>query len=440
LTDAVDVERLLRESAPQALGALARRTGDFAGAEDAMQEALLAAVSAWPEDGVPDNPVAWLVRVASRRLVEQYRRDTARRRREEIVEAGGERAPDPASAADDSLVLLFMCCHPALTPASAIPLTLRAVGGLTTREIAAAFLVPESTMAQRISRAKARVAASAEPFAMPAPADLPARLRSVLSVLYLVFTEGSTSTTGPAVARSDLTAEAIRLTRGVHAARPDDPEVAGLLALMLLTDARRPARVGPAGELVPLAEQDRTRWDRRTIGEGLALVTAAIRQGNMGEYQVQAAIAGVHDQARRYEDTNWGQVAALYARLERLTGSPVVRLNRAVALAMVDGPAAGLALLDGLEADLGDHHRLHAVRGDLLERAGDADAALVELRAAAAGATNQRERDHLTTRAARLASARARRSGGGCRDAASGSDVPVDAPPGAPALDQEGRP
>jgi RNA polymerase sigma factor (sigma-70 family) len=404
LTDPVEVERLLRDIAPQALGVLARRTGDFAGAEDAMQEALLVAVSAWPEDGVPDNPAGWLVRVASRRLVEQYRRDTARRRREDVVVADADRAPEPAGSADDSLVLLFMCCHPSLTPASAIPLTLRAVGGLTTREIAAAFLVPEATMAQRISRAKAKVAASDEPFEMPAPADLPARLRSVLRVLYLMFTEGSTTTTGPALARGDLTAEAIRLARGVHDDLPDDPEVSGLLALMLLTDARRPARVGPDGELVPLEEQDRTRWDRREIGEGIELITAAIRQGAMGEYQVQAAIAAVHDQARRYEDTNWEQVVALYARLEQMTSSPVVRLNRAVAVAMLDGPAAGLALLDGLEADLGDHHRLHAVRADLLERVGDADRALVEFRAAAGGATNQRERDYLTTRAARLAS------------------------------------
>jgi RNA polymerase sigma factor (sigma-70 family) len=409
LTEPADVERLLRDLAPQALGALARRTGDFAGAEDAMQEALLVAVSAWPEDGGPENPVAWLVRVASRRLIEQYRRDTARRRREDVVASAADRAPDPASAADDSLVLLFMCCHPSLTPASAIPLTLRAVGGLTTREIAAAFLVPEATMAQRISRAKARVVASDAPFAMPSDAELPARLRSVLRVLYVIFTEGSTSTTGTALARPDLTAEAIRLARGVHATLPEDPEVAGLLALMLLTDARRPARVAPDGALIPLEEQDRTRWDRREIREGIELITAAIRQGAMGEYQVQAAIAAVHDQAPRYEDTRWTQVAALYARLEQMTASPVVRLNRAVAVGMVDGPAAGLALLDGLEEELGGHHRLHAVRAHLLERSGDPEAARVEYRAAAAGATNPRERDHLTTRAARLASGRSAR-------------------------------
>jgi predicted RNA polymerase sigma factor len=403
LTDEVDVERLLRDIAPRALGALARRTGDFAGAEDAMQEALLVAVSAWVEDGIPDNPTAWLVRVASRRLVEQYRRDTARRRREDVVTADVDRVPDAVSGSDDSLVLVFMCCHPSLTPASAIPLTLRAVGGLTTREIAAAFLVPEATMAQRISRAKAKVAASDEPFAMPADEDLPDRLRSVLRVLYVMFTEGSTSSGGSALARPDLTAEAIRLTRGVHATLPDDPEVAGLLALMLLTDARRPARIGPAGEVVPLEEQDRTRWDRREIAEGVALITDAMRRGALGEYQVQAAIAAVHDQARSYDDTSWGQIDALYRVLERMTASPVVRLNRAVAVGMVDGPAAGLALLDGLEADLGDHHRLHAVRAHLLERAGDTDAARAEYRAAAEGATNQREREFLTTRAARLA-------------------------------------
>jgi predicted RNA polymerase sigma factor len=302
-----------------------------------------------------------------------------------------------------------MCCHPSLTPGSAIPLTLRAVGGLTTREIAAAFLVPEATMAQRISRAKAKVAVSDEPFALPADADLPARLRSVLRVLYVMFTEGSTSSGGSALARPDLTAEAIRLARGVHATLPDDPEVAGLLALMLLTDARRPARVGPDGELVPLEEQDRTCWDRREIAEGVALITDAMRSGDMGEYQVQAAIAAVHDQAPSYADTNWAQIGALYSVLERMTASPVVRLNRAVAVARVDGPDAGLALLDGLEGDLGDHHRLHAVRAHLLERAGDPDAALVEFRAAAEGARNQREREYLTTQAARLASRRSAR-------------------------------
>jgi predicted RNA polymerase sigma factor len=404
LTDQVDVERLLGDIAPQALGALARRTGDFAGAEDAMQEALLVAVSAWPEDGVPENPTAWLVRVGSRRLVEQYRRDTARRNREAVVVADADRGPEAVSGSDDSLVLLFMCCHPSLTAATAIPLTLRAVGGLTTREIAAAFLVPEATMAQRISRAKARVAGSREPFAMPEAEDLPSRLRLVLRVLYVMFTEGSTSAEGAALARPDLTAEAIRLTRGVHAALADDPEVAGLLALMLLTDARRPARVAPDGALVPLEEQDRSRWNRGAIVEGIELITAAMRTGELGEYQVQAAIAAVHDQAPSYEDTNWQQIAALYSLLEQMTASPVVRLNRAVAVSMLDGPAVGLALLQGREDDLGDHHRLHAVRAHLLERSGDPDAALVEYRAAADGARNQRERDHLTTQAARLAS------------------------------------
>jgi len=295
-----------------------------------------------------------------------------------------------------------MCCHPALSPGAAIPLTLRAVGGLTTREIAAAFLVPEATMAQRISRAKARLKGLDEPFTLPPPGGGD-RLRSVLHVLYLIFNEGYAASDGPDLARTDLSGEAVRLARGVHAALPRDAEVTGLLALMLLTDARRPARTGPGGELVPLEDQDRARWDRRLITEGLNLLTGALRQGQPGEYQLQASIAALHDQAPSHAGTDWARILALYDRLERLTGNPMVTLNRAVATAMADGPGAGLALLDGLGDRLGDHHRLHSVRAHLLAQAGDTGGAIAEFEAAAARTTNLRERDYLVTQAARLA-------------------------------------
>jgi predicted RNA polymerase sigma factor len=395
-------EGLLRELAPRALVSVVRRYGDFSSGEDAVQDALVAAATSWPHDGLPDDPLGWLVRVASRRIIEQYRRDDARRRREEIAASWSLARPEPAPADDDTLTLMFMCCHSSLTPASAIPLTLRAVGGLTTREIASAFLVPESTMAQRISRSKARIKSSDEPFAMPPLEHRGERLRSVLHVLYLLFNEGYASSNGPDLARTDLSSEAIRLTRLVHAALPDDPEVAGLLSLMLLTDARRPARTGDGGELVPLAEQNRSLWNRDLISEGVGLITAALRQSQLGEYQMQAAIAAIHDQAARYVDTNWAEIASLYTLLERLTGNPMVTLNRAVAEAMVHGPGAGLALLDDLGEQLGDHHRLHSVRAHLLERSGDAVAAIAEFKTAAARTTNLREQHYLTTQAARL--------------------------------------
>jgi RNA polymerase sigma factor (sigma-70 family) len=399
-----DTEDLLRELAPQVLGALIRRYGDFADAEDAVQEALIAAATGWPSGGRPDNPLGWLIRVASRRLANAYRSQDARRRREELAASWSAASPDPPSGRDDTLILMFMCCHPSLSPALAIPLTLRAVGGLTTREIAAAFLVPEPTMGQRISRAKARIKASGEPFGLPSPDDRPERIRLVLHVLYLLFNEGYTTSSGPDLARTDLSGEAIRLARAVHAAMPDDPEVTGLLALMLLTDARRPARTGPGGELIPLAEQDRARWDRPLIVEGEGLVTAALRRGQVGEYQLQAAIAALHDQAPSHAGTDWPRILSLYGLLESMTGNPMVRLNRAVAAAMAGAPGDGLALLDGLGERLGDHHRLHAVRAHLLEQAGDTRAAIAEFRAAADAAANRREREYLTTRAARLAS------------------------------------
>ena len=404
MNEPTGTEGLLRDLAPQALGAVVRRYGNFGDAEDAVQEALLAAATSWPTEGRPDAPLAWLIRVASRRLADQYRRDDARRRREDVAASWSLVSPDAAPGHDDSLILMFMCCHPSLTPAAAIPLTLRAVGGLTTREIATAFLVPEATMAQRISRAKAKLRASDEPFTLPSPATRAERLRSVLHVLYLLFNEGYATSSGPDLARSDLSGEAMRLARGVHAALPDDPEVTGLLALMLLTDARRPARTGAGGELVPLAEQDRTQWDRNLIGEGVALITVALRQGQVGEYQLQAAIAAVHDQAARHADTDWADILSLYTLLERMTGNPMVTLNRAVAAAMAQGPAAGLALLDGLDERLGDHHRLYSVRAHLLELAGDTPGAIAGFRAAAARTPNLREQQYLTTQAARLAS------------------------------------
>jgi RNA polymerase sigma factor (sigma-70 family) len=403
VTDRPATADLLRDLAPRALGAVVRRYGHFADAEDAVQEALLAAATTWPADGTPDNPLAWLIRVASRKMTDQYRQDEARRRREDLAASWSLIPREPVPAHDDTLILMLMCCHPSLSPAAAIPLTLRAVGGLTTQEIAAAFLVPEATMAQRISRAKAKLKAADEPFALPPPGRGGERLPSVLHVLYLIFNEGYAASGGPDLARTDLSGEAIRLARDVHAALPGDPEATGLLALMLLTDARRPARTRPGGELVPLAEQDRARWDRRLITDGLTLLTGALRLGRPGEYQLQAAVAALHDQAPSHAQTDWAQILALYDRLERLTGNPMVTLNRAVAMAMVHGPGAGLALLDGLGDRLGDHYRLYSVRAHLLEQAGDARGAIAGFEAAAARTTNLRERDYLVTKAARLA-------------------------------------
>lgn len=410
------VSRRLRELAPQVLGAVARRHGDFDAAEDAVQEALMAAAMQWPRQGIPQNPRGWLYHVALRRITDQLRSEMARRRREDAVATqvwadwafvpppDAELAPD----GDDTLTLLFMCCHPALTQASAIALTLRAVGGLTTAEIASAFLVPEATMAQRISRAKAGIKSSGIPFRLPdVGAERAARLRSVLHVLYLVFNEGYASSSGPRLARTDLSNEAIRLARTLRALLPDDGEVAGLLALMLLTDARRAARTGPAGELVPLDEQDRTLWDGSLIAEGVALVSQALSRGSVGAYQLQAAIAAVHDEAARAEDTDWPQVLALYRVLERMSDNPMVSLNRAIAAAMVHGPRAGLEQLEALDGDarLRGHYRLDAVRGHLHERLGDAARAIAHYRAAAERTASLPERDYLTLKAARLAAA-----------------------------------
>jgi len=404
---------LLRELAPQVLAAVTRRYGHFDEAEDATQEALLAAATQWPVDGVPDNPRGWLVRVASRRLIDHLRSEQSRLRREAALAARvpptdwlAPAADSDDTSSDDTLTLLFLCCHPALTAASQIALTLRAVGGLTTAEIAHALLVPEATMAQRISRAKQRVKDTGARFEPPTPADYDGRLRAVLHVLYLIFNEGHTATAGQALQRTDLAAEAIRVTRMLHRARSDDAEVAGLLALLLLTHARRAARTGPAGELVPLAEQDRSRWDRRTIHEGVTLLTAALARRRPGPYQLQAAIAAAHSQAARAEDTDWGQILHLYELLQRLDDNPVVTLNRAVATAMVHGPRAGLALLETLDSDprMTGNHRLAAVRAHLLQQAGDHEAAVAQYETAARQTASIPEREYLL-RQARSASA-----------------------------------
>jgi RNA polymerase sigma factor (sigma-70 family) len=402
-------EHLLRELAPQVLGSVVRRFGDFAAAEDAVQEALIAATMQWPKEGLPDNPRGWLIQVASRRMTDHVRSEVARRRRESVAATEIDQvvpAPglEPATDQDDTLILIFMCCHPALTPSSAIALTLRAVGGLTTAEIANAFLVPEATMAQRISRAKQSIKASGVPFNMPTSGERAERLRSVLHVLYLIFNEGYTSSAGPHLQRSELSREAIRLTRAVHNLLPDDGEVAGLLALMLLTDARRAARTGPDGELIPLTEQDRSLWDQQEIAEGVALITATLSKGSIGAYQLQAAVAAVHDEAPRAEDTDWPQILVLYGLLKRMSDNPMVRLNHAIATAMVNGPSAGLALLDELDADgrLSGHHRLDAVRAHLLELAGNHEAAIAHYRTAANRTSSIPERNYLMTQAARL--------------------------------------
>jgi RNA polymerase sigma factor (sigma-70 family) len=406
-------ESLLRELAPQVLGAVVRRFRDFAAAEDAVQEALLAASVQWPRDGLPANPRGWLIHVAARRLTDEIRAEIARRRREAVVmlEMTPEAAPPPDAVTptdqDDTLNLLVMCCHPALTRPSAIALTLRAVGGLSTAEIARAFLVPEATMAQRISRAKASIKSSGVPFSRPSPQELNARLDAVLHVLYLIFNEGYAATAGAALQRSDLSNEAIRLARELHTALPDHPETTGLLALMLLTDARRTARVGPQGELIPLPEQDRSRWDRQAIAEGVALVSDALPRGAVGPYQLQAAIAAVHDEAARVEDTDWPQILALYGVLERIADNPMVALNRVVAQAMVHGPQVGLQALAPLDVAgrLAGHHRLHSVRAHLLERAGDLAGAAAQYRIAAGKTASRPEQHYLLTRAATLAAA-----------------------------------
>jgi RNA polymerase sigma factor (sigma-70 family) len=403
------IEELLRELTPYVLGSVIRRFRDFAAAEDAVQEASIDAAVQWQRDGLPSNPQAWLTKVTSRRMVDHIRRESARRRREsemvlDAALASASTEIDTSPKEDDTLILLFMCCHPSLTPASAIALTLRAVGGLTTLQIANAFLVPETTMAQRISRAKQTIRHSGVPFESPSPAERTQRLRAVLHVLYLIFSEGYTSSVGANLRRDDLAHEAMRLTRIVHKLQPDDAEVAGLLALMLLTDARRLARTNEAGELIPLAQQNRARWDKEQIAEGIELISATLPKGSVGPYQLQAAIAAIHDEAVRAEDTDWPQILALYDLLSRMSDNPMVRLNHTIAVAMVHGVAKGLELLDTLKADdrIANHHRLDSVRAHLLELAGDRDRAVEHYRAAAVKTASLPERNYLLTQAARL--------------------------------------
>jgi RNA polymerase sigma factor (sigma-70 family) len=409
VTERGDSEDLLRRLAPQVLGVLVRRYERFDACEDAVQEALLAAALHWPDQGVPENPRAWLVTVASRRIVDELRSDRARRQREEAAAAQVPKdefvapAPDETQPAneDDTLTVLFLCAHPALSPASQVALTLRAVGGLSTAEIAHAFLVPEATIAQRISRGKQLIKSSGIPFRQPAEPERADRLRVALQVLYLIFNEGYTATSGAELQRPDLTAEAIRLTRELRRLLPEDGEVCGLLALMLLTEARRAARSRPDGSLVPLAAQDRGSWNRQLIEEGRALVSDAMSRTPLGPYQLQAAIAAVHDEAARAEDTDWPQILALYELLEQLAPNPMVTLNRSVALAMVEGPEAGLVLLDTLADErIAQHHRYHAIRAHLLETAGDDAAAREGYLAAARLTTSLPEQRYLEARAA----------------------------------------
>jgi predicted RNA polymerase sigma factor len=398
---ALAIEGLLRELTPQVLGALVRRYGQFEGCEDAIQGAVLAATVQWPAEGMPDNPRGWLMAVASRRLIDQMRSDHARRERESATAT--EMAPE-VPGTDDTLVLLVLCCHPALTPASQTALTLRAVGGLTTAEIARAFLVPEATMAARISRAKQRIKAAGSSFSLPDGAEREERLRVVLHVLYLIFNEGYTASSGSELHRADLAREAIRLARMVHGQLPEDSEVTGLLALMLLTHSRRQARTTAAGDLVPLDEQDRTKWDRALIDEGTEMVKASLAGPALGPYLLQAAIAATHADAATAEETNWPQVHALYLILERIAPNPMVTLNRAIALAETEGPQAGLALLATLDRDerMALHHRLLSVRAHLLEKTGDTAGAYDHYRRAAKATASIAEQRYLQSRASRL--------------------------------------
>ena len=405
----IPIEHLLRELAPQVVGVVARRFRDFSSAEDAVQEAMLAAFMQWPQQGTPENPRGWLIRVALRRMTDRARSEMARRQRETAITTEEVPAIEPAELEtemdpEDTLVLLFMCCHPPLSTSSAIALTLRAVGGLTTAEIGNAFMVPEATMAQRISRAKQSIKASKVRFRLPTPQERRERLPAVLHVLYLIFSEGYASSIGAHLQRLDLAREAIRLTRSAQALLPEDAEIAGLLALMLLTNARRAARSGPGEELIPLDKQNRSLWDQAEITEGTDLLTLALSKGAVGLYQLQAAIAAVHDEATRPEDTDWPQILALYELLQRVAPSPMVTLNHAIAVAMVHGPQRGLERLRALDSDerLAGHYRLDAVRGHLFEMLGDLERAVQHYRTAATKTASLPEQNYLMTQAARL--------------------------------------
>ena len=410
-TEQIQIERALRELAPQVLGALVRRHGRFDACEDAVQEALLAASLRWPADGVPDAPRGWLIAVATRRLIDELRSERSRRAREQTEASLGVAASEVdldrrGAQGDDTLTLLFLCCHPALTPVSQLALTLRAVGGLTTAQIASALIVPEATVAQRISRAKQTIKTSCVGFEIPGAQEWPARLAVVLQVLYLIFNEGYVASSGPALQRLELAGEAIRLTRMLHRLLPDDGEVAGLLALMLLTHSRRRARTSSGDDLIPLLEQDRSLWDRKLIDEGVALITRSLSRTSLGPYQLQAAIAAVHAEARRPHDTDWPQILELYELLERAGDNPNVTLNRAVALAMVRGPAAGLEVIAELESggELAGHYRLEAVRAHLLEMAGHTEEAIEGYQRAAGLTRSEPERRYLEAKCALLGS------------------------------------
>jgi RNA polymerase sigma factor (sigma-70 family) len=397
-------EQLLRELAPQVLAVVARCHGRFDLAEDATQEALIAAAQQWPVEGVPVNPRGWLIAVATRRLIDALRAEASRTRREEVALAQEPPLRPDVPDEDDTLTVLFLCCHPALSLPSQLALTLRAVGGLTSAEIAAAFLVPEATIAQRISRAKATIADAGGCFALPPDDQRGARLGVVLHVLYLMFNEGYTATSGERLQRRKFAREAIRLTRMAHTLLPGDGEVAGLLALMLLTEARSGARESPDGMLIPLAEQDRLSWDGALLKEGVQLIQETLSRAPLGPYQLQAAIAAVHAEAPTAVDTDWLQVLRLYDLLHALAPSPVVSLNRAVAVAMVDGPRAGLASLDALDGDrrLASQHRLASVRAHLHEMAGDMQAAVAGYEDAARRTTSIPEQRYLRAQAERL--------------------------------------
>ncbi len=414
------VDRLFREESGRAVATLIRVLGDFDLAEEAVQEAFVTALETWPDRGIPDNPGAWITTTARNRAIDRLRRqrrfsdrqDALARdaafeaeRREAAMIASAEELTDPIP--DDQLRLIFTCCHPALPMDGRVALTLRTLGGLTTPEIARAFLVPEPTLAQRLVRAKRKIRDAGIPYRVPPAELLPERLDGVLTVLYLVFNEGYAATSGDSLVRRELCAEAIRLTRVVVELLPDAPEAAGLLALMLLHDARRDARVGDAGELVLLEAQDRTRWDAGRIAEGRQLLERALAAGAPGPYQIQAAIAALHDEASTPEATDWAQIAALYRALLRLTPSPVVELNLAVAVAMADGPAIGLAMMDGLVADgrLERYPYLHSARADMLRRLGRRSEAADAYRLALGLTTNRLERDFLERRLAEVSAA-----------------------------------
>ena len=394
-----EVERVFRDDYGRAVATLARLLGDLGLAEEAVQDALVAALETWPRTGVPPSPTGWIVTTARNRAIDRWRREASRgdRHAQAALLLTPDDAPEEVAVRDDRLRLVFTCCHPALAPAAQVALTLRLVAGLTTPEIARAFLVPEPTMAQRIVRAKSKIRDAHIPYRVPEEHELPARLRPVLAVVYLVYNEAYVATSGETLDRVDLAAEAVRLARLLVALMPDEPEAQGLLALLLLGESRRPARVAPDATLVRLGDQDRTLWDGALIAEAQAILRECLRRNTPGPYQVQAAIAAVHSDAARVEDTDWASVVALYDRLLALGPSDVVRLNRAVAVAEVDGPAAGLEIVDGLTG-LDGYHLWHATRGDLLERIGRrADAALAFDRAASLTA-NEAERSYLLGR------------------------------------------